>query len=206
LEYQCSGVPFDPTRLHEYEGEIDPAKIEAIEKIEKTMDGARYAGNEWIEIGPTPPADEAHFVAEEDGAYSHIMVRRKGKGWRVGGWGDCYPPLIYAPDVNVAQWRLDPNFSPPGPEDTVVHALVTERECTSGADPTGRVREPQIVVEEERILVVLTVTPPEGGFYDCVGNPTIPFVISLPEPLGDRTLYDAAGYPPRPARRSAKDL
>ena len=100
--------------------------------------------------------------------------------------------------VFPATWQLDPAFDPPSATDTEVHVLVKERECASGQPPANRLQPPQIEASASEIVVTffvesllvteLTVT--------CPGNPSIPYLLNLGEPLGNRTLKD--GGPPSP--------
>ncbi len=59
-------------------------------------------------------------------------------------------------------------------------------------------RKPTVVYDTDRILVLLTAEPLHGP-QTCPGTPPLPFTFELSEPLGDRTLFDAGTYPPRPA-------
>jgi hypothetical protein len=100
--------------------------------------------------------------------------------------------------VFPANWLLDPAFAPPSATDTEVHVLVKERECASGQPPANRLQPPQIEASASEIVVTffvesmlvteITVT--------CPDNPSIPYLLNLGEPLGNRTLKD--GGPPSP--------
>jgi hypothetical protein len=78
----------------------------------------------------------------------------------------------------------------------VVHLLVTERACASGEPATGRVRGSVLEVTATTIRITVGVVPADGG-QDCQGNPPTPYVLDLPEPLGERVLVDAGVDPER---------
>ena len=48
-------------------------------------------------------------------------------------------------------------------------------------------------------MVVVIGTVPRGGAQECPDNPETPFLLALPEPLGDRVLLDGYSIPPRDA-------
>ena len=60
--------------------------------------------------------------------------------------------------------------------------------CNSGV--TGEVDEPDVKVTSDRVIVTFVVTPETWGRADCQGNPEVPFLLTLPEPLGNRALAD----------------
>ena len=66
--------------------------------------------------------------------------------------------------------------------------LVTRVGCNSGV--TGKVEEPEVEVKSDRVIVTFVVSPGEPGSADCQGNPEVPFLLTLPEPLGNRALAD----------------
>lgn len=65
---------------------------------------------------------------------------------------------------------------------------VTRVGCNSGE--TGTVNDPDITIEDDRIVIAFTVSPGEPRSADCQGNPAVPYDVELPEPLGDRELVD----------------
>jgi hypothetical protein len=70
------------------------------------------------------------------------------------------------------------------------------RRHRSGAD--GRIVEPTIVAGDDIVTVILAVRPRRGA-HDCQSNPETPFLLELPEPLGERTLLDGSYVPARDA-------
>lgn len=107
-----------------------------------------------------------------------------GQGASTGTTG-----LASAQDGDVATWALE--------DDALLHpatsmfvAGVTRLGCASGE--TGEVLEPQVVYEQDRVLVRTDVAPFGPGGADCPGNDVVPVEVYLDEPLGLRELVDAA--------------
>ena len=86
-----------------------------------------------------------------------------------------------------ASWTLAPGQEV-GPMSEQLQVLVTRVGCNSGV--TGEVEEPEVEVESDRVIVTFVVTPGEPESADCQGNPEVPFLLTLPEPLGSRALAD----------------
>lgn len=119
-----------------------------------------------------------------------------GSGTAVGGV--TVPPGEIEARVGPASWWLDPKALAPTPDATSIAALVLEESCASGKTAVGRVEPPTIEVTGTSVIVTFSVRQQPGG-QDCQGNPPTPFVFELPEPLGNRTLYDGGDEPPRKA-------
>ena len=88
----------------------------------------------------------------------------------------------------AASWRIDPAQAP-GLDSTSVAIVLRENECASGRTPEGRVQEPKVVYERDRIVISISVRTWPG---DCPSNPDYPLVVELSEPLGDRELVDGS--------------
>jgi hypothetical protein len=76
------------------------------------------------------------------------------------------------------------------PDSTTLRLGVTRLECSSGE--TGTVLEPDVQFERGRIVIRTDVEPLTGDTYNCLGNNTVPVVVELTEPVGNRDLVDAA--------------
>ena len=97
---------------------------------------------------------------------------------------------------NVAEWKLPRGAdSNPPPETDAIRALVRERSCASGSNPTKRLADPVISYGTRRIVVVVRARPRKGEFQTCQGNPWVPFKIELDEPIGSRTVVDGGLFP-----------
>jgi hypothetical protein len=151
----------------------------------------------WRLVDESP--DVALFIAgdpQQDGDLQRVIVERSAEGWKVGGWGGCRPIVVLGGGLGTAEWILDPAAPRPGPESRTFTALVTERSCSSGRSPDGRIAPPFFSYGTDAILVVFGVRPLPGN-RDCPGAPPGRVVFELREPIGDRRLLDGAFYPPR---------
>lgn len=152
-------------------------------------------------------ADDVMFIAGDPAqgeGLERVLLQRSAEGWEVEGWGGCTPTVVLGGGLGPAEWILDPAAPPPGPETRTFTALVTERACTSGRPPDGRIAPPLVSYGGDSILVVFGVRP-LGGNQDCQGSPAGRVVVELREPLGDRRLLDGAFFPPRdPANAPAQ--
>jgi hypothetical protein len=102
-----------------------------------------------------------------------------------GAGGDDEPAEV----GDTAVWRVD-DADPPDEAATSFTALVTRLGCSNGE--TGRVLEPAVDVDGERIKVTFAVEPLPPGSYDCPGNDEVPYVVELAEPVGSREIVDGA--------------
>ena len=118
--------------------------------------------------------------------------------WRAGGGeGDCQPWARFEQLRALGgRWRLDPAYAPPDRRSTVLHALVTYPGCPTAVEPRGR---PRVATTDEAVVVVIPVVTTNTSDMCTPGKPSA-VTIRLPEPLGDRTLYDAGTLPMREVR------
>ena len=92
-------------------------------------------------------------------------------------------------DVADATWNLAPDQALDARTTSFV-ANVSRVGCNSGE--TGSVNDPDITVEDDRIVIAFTVSPGEPGSATCPGNLPVAYEVELPEPIGDRELVDPA--------------
>lgn len=114
--------------------------------------------------------------------------------WMLSSAGPC-ALQAQLEGLGSASVALDADF-PAEPEDTEVALLVNELACVSGEDARGRVQLVDLDLDDDTVRIVVGVQPKDGG-QTCPGNPWTPVVVELPEPLGDRSVVDAAVLPPR---------
>ena len=100
--------------------------------------------------------------------------------------------------VGPASWWLDPAAAAPTASSTTIHALVLEQACVGGKSPKGRIEPPLIEVDDSAVTITFAIRR-LAGEGDCVANLPFPVTITLPEPLGNRTLFDGSGAAPRNA-------
>jgi hypothetical protein len=167
------------------------------------LDFAWLPDTGWREVARTDT--EVTYVADaapgSDPPYAEVSVMRHGEAWRVTGWGQCRLQPSVGPQLGLASFRVAPAVEL-APDATEIPVLVTERACNSGQDARGRIVEPRIVLSDEAVTVVFAVRPREGD-QDCPSNPETPHLLVLPEPIGNRTLFDGSEIPPRDATTCA---
>jgi hypothetical protein len=202
LTYTCGGHPFSPTLFNEPEVDLrsTPAGVALAEFIETGQGGEEILPTDGFRLAGMDESS-ATFVAPLPGdpPYADAQLEKDADGWRVSGWGQCRPEIVVE-GANSATWVLAPDQTmKPGTRTFV--ADVTERECASGRSSEGRVREPLIVYEADRVIVIFTVDPLPGSAFNCQGNPSTRVQVELSEPLGDRQLLDGGEFPWRDATK-----
>jgi hypothetical protein len=174
--------------------EADPGGVaEAIAEFLANEEGQQWPQGGWQILHQTE--NEVQLVAEkDDGLLAFMSVSDSASGWTFGGAslpGDpCQLEFTVPDNLNVVEWRLDPETAEPTAESTRVSVILQERECVSGQEIGDRLVGPQIVMTGTKVFVAFTAKGPEGDFFDCQGNPQVPFVVELPEPIGDRELME----------------
>lgn len=97
-------------------------------------------------------------------------------------------------DALPAAWEPAPGADL-SPGSTAIDVHVVESACASGQPATGRIADPDIPYEEERVVVTIGVVPRAGG-QTCPSNLPTDYTVELDEPLGDRVLLDGSHEPP----------
>jgi hypothetical protein len=169
--------------------------LAAIETFLNSEEGVFWPQESWQLLYQGP--QEAILATPYEGSLAYMFLDRVGDEWVWSGSSISGSPceLQYAvpADFNTVEWRLDPSIPEPGPNDTELHVLLTERECVSGQEIGDRLVGPQIVLTEADVRIVFAAEPPPGDAFNCQGNPETPYTVELPEPLGDREIIEAMG-------------
>jgi hypothetical protein len=174
----------------------DPAAV-AFRAGLASGEGSGLPATGWRMLDRTGTA--ALFAAfNEDGAV-FVTTESTPGGWAWRGWsfGECNLRVVLPEGLGPVEWRLDPAYPAPGRQDTSVHVLATERACASGQEMGDRLRGPQVLETEDRVLIAFAAVPNKGN-QDCPGNPSTSVVVGLEAPLGDRWLGDGLFVPPKP--------
>lgn len=198
----CGGLPFPESRLHDAGGAErnpdPPAAVLRQHVLADPVDPDFLPERGWIEAART----ETHvlYIARDptarDGWVDLVVVLQDG-AWTLGGWGTCGLHANVGPDLGSAEFRVAPGEVLDA-QSTDIAVLVTERACNSGDDARGRIVVYGVEFGTTSVTVTLAVRP-RAGEHTCPSNPETPFVLELPEPLGDRTLLDGSSVPPRDA-------
>lgn len=152
----------------------------------------------WIEVSRTD-ADVLYLAPDPaaEGSWYFASVGLDADGWEVDGWGGCPLQPDVGPGMGIASFRVAPDEEL-DPAAIEIAVLVTERACNSGEDAEGRIVVAEIDEADDSVTVTFAVRP-RGGAQECPSNPETPFVLALPDPLGDRVLLDGSSVPPRDA-------
>jgi hypothetical protein len=152
----------------------------------------------WFEASRTDA--EALYLAPDpaaEGSWAFVTLGQDGGEWKVDGWGGCALQPDVGPGGEIASFRVAPGVEL-DPAATEIAVLVTERACNSGEDAQGRIAVAAIDADDDSVTVTFAVRP-RGGGQECPSNPETPFVLELPEPLGERVLLDGSSIPARDA-------
>jgi hypothetical protein len=139
--------------------------------------------------------EEAVFARGLPPQLALIAVRRESRreSW-IASAASTERPLIATRDgIRASAWRLDPTQEL-GAEEQTLRLLVTERAFASGQRADSRVLPPDIHIGEDEIILTVYVKP-RPGFQTGSRNPETPVRVTLPEPVGERTLTDGALAP-----------
>lgn len=148
-------------------------------------------------------AQGAQFLARaitagpEEPAWVEAEIGFEGDQWVPSGVGQCRLRTVLSAVSGPASWTLDPSFPAPAADATTLHLLVTELACSSGRPPTGRISEPLIATTATTVTITIGVRP-LGGDQNCPGLMGTPIAVTLPGPLGNRTLLDGGTFPAQP--------
>lgn len=174
--------------------EADPGGLtEAISPFLESEEGAFWPQNGWQVLHLTE--DEALLVAhDETGGLAFMSAEHDGSGWSWaganGGVEECHLQFVVPEGLNTVDWRLDPDGPPVAADTEELAVILTERECVGGIEIGNRLVEPQIVMTETQVFMAFASHPPEGDAFDCQSNPDTRYVVSLPEPIGERELVE----------------
>jgi hypothetical protein len=194
LRFKCSTFPFGADILtapaRQDQDALTP--IAAAVRDEIAGSGGTLPARGWRLIGSD--ATHAEFVAvDANGSLQVIALSIVNGAWTLDLAGSCYATVVVAEGVGPAQWTWG-SPGAPGPTTQTFDALVTERECASGHNATGRIVGPVIVPTADAVLVFFGVHP-MPGVQDCQGNPSTRVPVDLGQPLGSRKLRDGGHLP-----------
>lgn len=206
VEVSCAGEVF-PLSLLDQPGHAETFDDPAAEALRTYLDTSSGPDSAWLpdtgwrEVVRTD--SQVTYVADavpgSDPPYAEVSVRRVADSWRVAGWAQCGLEASAGPGLGLASFRVAPDVELAS-DATEIAVLVSERGCNSGEDARGRIVEPRIALSDDAITVLFAVRPQEGeGMQTCQSNPETPYVLVLPEPIGNRTLFDGSEIPPRDA-------
>lgn len=120
-----------------------------------------------------------------------------GVVWAYAGSGDCVPWAFFGRRGVGGYLRFDDSVARPGPRSRRLHLLVSYiRACRSEVRVTGR---PRVVMTDEAVIIGVPVRQRVNSANCGPSRPTV-VTVRLPEPLGDRVVYDGGTLPIRRIR------
>lgn len=126
-----------------------------------------------------------------------VVVRSENGDWRPDRYGSACIVRPFFSDGIAASWKLDPAAAPPGPGSTSVRVLVSDSQCASGRSPEDRLRQPQVRVRPDAVVVTF-IADHLAGNQTCPSHPPARRTVELPERMGHRQLLDGATMPAQP--------
>lgn len=135
----------------------------------------------------------AHAISPP--AWWYVLVQADGGGWTPAGMGGCNLNVQISDEFGPAHWALDPAYPAPDASTTELHVLVWEVACSGASPTTGRMSAPVVEYAQDTITVTIGVRP-LGGMQTCPLGPGTPAIVTLPRPMGHRTLLDGYAFPP----------
>jgi hypothetical protein len=142
---------------------------------------------DWYVVSRTADLVLAFAPYDDPVVVDQQVLEASPDGWRIKtGGGACTPSVS-----GTGRWRLDPAYEAPGPRTRTLHVLGYNG-C-NGTERSGRARIHRTI---EAVLIALpmrSVVRSVSG--SCLGPARM--TVRLPEPLGDRALFDAGELPLR---------
>ncbi|HEX5591875.1 MAG TPA: hypothetical protein VFX35_00860 [Solirubrobacterales bacterium] len=203
----CGSLSFDPNVVFSEvpEAGLSTALDRALRQ-EVRLVGVKTAKHGWRLARRL--SDRAAFVRGLPGAelesgheLEHIELAHRHGHWRMESYGQKCWLWTMRKGRYADTWFLAPGQPPLGPETRTIRII-------TGAHCSGKEKPPVIVGKArfDRVGTKLAMTiwlrhRGGGGNELCAyGLPPFPPIkVELPEPLGDRELFDGGEYPPRPA-------
>ena len=188
---------------------LDPARIDAALHEVFHSFGIPPADQTWKAL-VAEPADDPTMLVLAVGPWTatgpvgetavSAGLQREGDGWRAMRWGNCsLEPAL----PNGSTWARLTLPARVEPRSTSINLRVSEWECTSGRNPSPYLHQPYVDATNDAVTVYWT-TAAASGDVTCPGNPAVIRTIELASPLGSRTLFDGAVWPPRALWRAAR--
>jgi hypothetical protein len=194
LRYSCDGHPFALDLLSA------PGRAEFEDHLSATALRAFLASGEARHLVPASgwylagrDVRTASYVAGVDGdpPFASIDFEIGATGWKVVGYGGCWPKLALE-GLNPVMFEFGDVI--PGPEATQIEVDATEISCASGRPMGARLRPAQIAETPAAVYVLLTATT-QAREQDCPGHPSTRVSLELSTPLGNRPVVDVAVFP-----------
>jgi hypothetical protein len=202
FEYRCDGrVGFtaaDLTAPPVGVADLSPLNGFAQEEVERATPGTAWRlvfdeGPRRLLVRVTSPSHVEYVRLE----YQTYAGASGGILWAYAGSGDCEPWAWFKGEGQGGYLRFDDDAPRPRASSRRLHLLVSYLlACRSEVRVTGR---PRVVMTDEAVIIGVPVRTRLAGDMCIEGQPTR-ITVRLPEPLGDRVVYDGGTLPIRRIR------
>jgi hypothetical protein len=131
----------------------------------------------------------------------YAELRRERGGWYLEHYSQkCWLGTMRQ-GLTADPWLLAPNQPPLIPETRRIR-IITGARCSRREKPPVILGEPRFDQFEQRLVLTVWLRHRGGRRHEACSwglPPWPPIEVELPEPLGDRELFDGGEYPPSPA-------
>jgi hypothetical protein len=204
----CRSLTFDPNLVFSEvpEAGLSAGALDRALQREASLIGFSRGGHGWRLARRKPGL--AAFVRGEPGAelesgkeLEYMELRRRRGHWRMEGFDQRCWLMTVVKGHYADTWFLAPRQPPLTPDTRTIHVISGVR-CTRKEKPPVLAGEPKFDEIDGRLVMTLWlryrgVDANEGCDFSLPRWP--PIKVELPEPLGERELFDGGEYPPRPA-------
>ncbi len=138
---------------------------------------------------------------ESPGQLENIELEHRDGRWQMRTGGGFCDMFTVWQGRDAGGWQLSPKQPPLGPA-TQRLQVITGARCSRNQEPP--LITPRFDEIAGKLVITLFLKYQEArriGICEPGLPPWPPAVVDLPEPLGDRELYDGAFFPPLPAQR-----
>jgi hypothetical protein len=138
-------------------------------------------------------------LAQEGVSYWNAEFENREGSWTYVRSGQCDLQPFFS-GIEPARWDLAPGEALQA-NTTTLRVLVTDRGCSSGQSPEGRIVPAAVIYDANSVMVIFGVKPLPGS-QTCEPAPAAAVSLELREALGNRELLDGAVFPAEPRGRA----
>lgn len=202
LQLTCgSPLAFAPRALSGPPGaeEADHPAAEALRQLLKGDSPPSRPGWRVVVLSATHVLFLLPGLPQEGVAYWNAEFENRGGAWMYVRSGQCDLQPFFS-GIEPARWDLAPGDAL-RPNTTTLNVLVTDRGCSSGQSPEGRIVPAAVIYDANSVMVIFGVKPLPGS-QTCEPAPAAAVSLELREALGNRELLDGAVFPAEPRGRA----
>lgn len=174
------------------------ATSEALRSYLLSPQGAGAGSSSWVRVAQD--ANHVQFFGRQaDNNLVYVRFLKRAGRWQYDVGGDCTVRIALDSGTWPIEWRLDPAVLA-GAGSLELALVLDEVPCDPGGPPLEHVLPPVVVVRGSSVIVAV-LGRQDLAAENCPGP--IRMVVTLPEPLGGRAVFDGGVHPPRDVRKPA---